>query len=332
MATAKKKTVSAKKKTAPVAKKKTVTKAATRAKKTSAGVKKKSAAPHAKKLSPMELAAVVSDADRARWIATADTLTGDEVGLVTPMSVLLGEAVDAVRFLRSRWEPEAGEKGLPGLVSAVRRDLTPQPFAAVPTLHAGTADELLALHTLTQQAQTQTLLSVQLPGGGVHPRVEGGTTLANLRSALESFLDDGVETDDDARLAALHSAHDTEPGTDDALAAALIDYAALASSLRPALDHYGDFSPDWITRANALANELRVTAPAAPPQRKNSTLLATRNGLATLLLRRIRLVRAKARFVFREHPAVLREVTSAYERRRSADRRRAKKAAAPVKG
>ena len=43
---------------------------------------------------------------------------------------------------------------------------------------------------------------------------------------------------------------------------------------------------------------------------------------------RIRLVRAKARFVFRDHLAIAREATSVYERRRRAERRRTKKASA----
>ena len=47
-----------------------------------------------------------------------------------------------------------------------------------------------------------------------------------------------------------------------------------------------------------------------------------RNRLAALLVRRMNRVRAAARFVFRNHSDIVREVTSTYERRRRAARRR----------
>lgn len=275
-----------------------------------------------------DLSLKVSEAEREGWRATGATLADDELGLGVPLAVLLGEAIDVARFVRARWEavldPKTRAVVVPGLSSAVRKSLAVAPFAARPVLHAGTAHELVVLHALVQEEQTRALLSASSSGGAAHPRIEGASLVSDLRDAAESFLDDGVETDEDARLRAVNDAHADEPGSDDELASALMDYAALAESLRPEIDGYADFSPAWIDRARELAAALRASpASPAPPSGRG---LAERDGLAALLLRRIRLVRAKARFVFREHPAIVREVTSAYERRRRAAHKRAAKA------
>ncbi|WP_437722481.1 hypothetical protein [Sorangium sp. So ce861] len=59
--------------------------------------------------------------------------------------------------------------------------------------------------------------------------------------------------------------------------------------------------------------------------------LLLRNKVIGLLNARISTVRAAARFVFRDRPDIVRESTSAYERRRRAEaKRRAKKADAPL--
>ena len=52
--------------------------------------------------------------------------------------------------------------------------------------------------------------------------------------------------------------------------------------------------------------------------------IALRNRLMTLLFDRMIRVRSAARFVFRGRPEIIREATSAYERRRRAAGRRAK--------
>ncbi|MBN1611068.1 MAG: hypothetical protein JW940_30835 [Polyangiaceae bacterium] len=56
--------------------------------------------------------------------------------------------------------------------------------------------------------------------------------------------------------------------------------------------------------------------------------LELRRRLASMLMERMNTVRSAAQFVFRHHPSIVREVTSAYERRRRAAQRR-KDAAVP---
>lgn len=280
-----------------------------------------------------DLKVTVTAAERAGWTAAAGSLRDDEVALSTPIAVLTGESVDVAKFARARWTPVIDEKTkvvtVPGLSSAVRKDQPVVQFAVVPTLHDGTAQEILTLRALTQEAHTKALLSATSSGDGAHPRIEAEEVESDLRGVAESFLDDGVETDEDARLRAVNDAHANDPDTDDALAGALDDYATLVESLRPGIDGYADFSPAWIARARELSAALRI-APAGgtPVKRLDGPLLDARNRLGTLLTRRIRLVRAKARFVFRDHLAIAREATSVYERRRRAERRRTKKAAA----
>ncbi len=314
-----KKTTSAAKKTTKTAKKPTVRKTA-----------KAPRAPETKSatLSATDLHVTVSATERKGWNAAAASLAPDEVNLTMPLAVLLGESIDVAKFARSRWEPARDKEKItaPGLSSAVRRDLKIEPFAVVPALHEGTAQEMLVLHALTQEAQTRWLLSSKTASADRHPRQAGAELLSDVRGAVESYLDDGVETHEDAQLRAVNEAHANDPETDDALATALVDYAALAESLLPGLDGYADFSPAWVSRARHLAAELRVApATGAPSASGDRTELDARDRLATLLARRVRLVRAKARFVFRAHPTLVREVTSTYERRRRAASRRAKK-------
>lgn len=281
-------------------------------------------------LSADELRVEVSEAERAGWATTAAGLSEDEIAYPSPLSVLLGESVDAAKFARVRWAPVVNEKtevvAVPGLGSAAARAAA-TPFSAVPRLHEGTAQEIVVLYALTQEAQTRALLSATSTGGVVHPRFEAEKLAGDLLAAADSYLDDGVENDDDARLRAVRDAHANDASTDAALAGALHDYAALAETLLPGIDGYGDFTAAWITRARELVAALRVAPRGGPgTTRTDAGLLDARNRLATLLARRLRLVRAKARFVFRDHPTVLREATSSYERRRRSATRAKKRA------
>jgi YD repeat-containing protein len=93
-----------------------------------------------------------------------------------------------------------------------------------------------------------------------------------------------------------------------------------------------------------LSNLTSVTPPGKPAhgmtcatttRRCRATGSCARDALVTLLLERMRTVRTLVRFVFREHPALVRKATSDYERKRKRKnaRRRAtakKRSATPV--
>jgi hypothetical protein len=109
------------------------------------------------------------------------------------------------------------------------------------------------------------------------------------------------------------------------LAGALDDYAHLAERYRDALDGLGGFSAAQIDESREVAAELRGRpAQVMVLSAEARQALDRRNKLAAVLLDRMSLVRAAARFVFRSAPEIVREATSTYERRKRAASRRAK--------
>jgi hypothetical protein len=163
---------------------------------------------------------------------------------------------------------------------------------------------------------------------GAAPRERGRFLLDEITAALEWHFDDGVQDENDDKLAALGKAHADDPETMDALASALDDYAALAEPHRAALDGLGGFDAAHIDEARKVAAALRdapQTAIALSPAARDAIKL--RNQMVSLLWERMSAVRAAAKFVYRGEPKILRESSSAYERRKRAASRRAKAAA-----
>ncbi|WP_437939441.1 hypothetical protein [Sorangium sp. So ce341] len=80
--------------------------------------------------------------------------------------------------------------------------------------------------------------------------------------------------------------------------------------------------------ANTVPLHVLLGAEAISRQAQEALLL--RNKLAALLVERMGLVRSAARFVFRSQPEIVREVTSAYERRKRAAARRSKAQPGPA--
>lgn len=148
--------------------------------------------------------------------------------------------------------------------------------------------------------------------------------VTELDASLAWCFDDGVEDDKDAQLAAVRTAHAGTPDSIDALAAELSDYAGLAAKYKAELAGVADFDADFIAEAQEVAKSLRAR-PGARDKASVETEAARvqRNRLLAVLLRRVNLVRAAARFIYRYEPTVIRKVTSAYERRRRTANRRA---------
>ena len=99
--------------------------------------------------------------------------------------------------------------------------------------------------------------------------------------------------------------------------------AAVAEELAEQLQIFSDAA------VQELSAKLAAAPAAAPPRQaevKNAVLV--RNGLLSLLMGKIALVRKGAARVFRGFPETYREVTSTYERRKRAATRRAKSAKA----
>jgi hypothetical protein len=245
------------------------------------------------------------------WEAAAWALPEAVEKLPMPFHVLAGEALDVTRFCQRNWEPavdRTGQVTAPGLKSAVGNG----------TFSDNIARELLELHDVLQAAQTSYLLLASGPAGVPMERAQ--FLLGELRGVLEWFFDDEQDDAADAQLDRLLEEHDGA-FSQDAVAAALFDFAELAERHRASITGLGGFDAGLIEEATAVARELRERSagPSAieplPAQRQ---ALELRNRLGSLLYERMQRVRAAARFVFRRHAALVREVTSQYARRQRA--------------
>lgn len=253
----------------------------------------------------------------ARWIDAANALPNDDFNAGVPLHVFLGEAVDVAKFHAQYWEPE-GKR--PGLKSAVRAN---KKNPGVVRLTKDTGAEILSLQAAASEASTAYRLATGASGDDPLPRAR--FVADELRAVLEWLFDDGVEDDNDEKLASLVAAHASDPNTADALASELDDYAALARLHRDEIDGLGGFDAKLVDEARSLAAALR-DKPATPSAMSDAQrkALALRNRVLALLAQRVALVRGAARFVFRADAALIRQATSAYERRRRNVSRKAK--------
>ncbi|MFO0588368.1 MAG: hypothetical protein U0441_12540 [Polyangiaceae bacterium] len=249
--------------------------------------------------------------DFDRWLAAAQKAATPENPLRIPFDVLIKEAGSAAAFLENRWEPTGK---LPGLRRVQKR---------VPLKMA---EEIRSLAVATGSAQTAYLLIVDPKAAEDGDRARFLVDV--LESHLEFLLDDDVEEDADSQLAALQKYHADDGERSSALAQALRDYATLAKSLKDRLvENDEEFDPGWITEALALADKLAKNQPngnATAASAAATTAGELRNGFLTLLISRVGTIRSAAKHVFRGFPDIVRESTSAYERRRRAAARRAK--------
>lgn len=254
-----------------------------------------------------------------KWSPRAWELAQPLEKLPVPFHVLAGEALDVARFAQRYWEPATDHSGAvvrPGLRSAATGAFTNE-----------LAEELLELHDALQAAQTDYQLSVDMPEAAPVERAQ--FLLGELHAVLAFLFDDGEEDLADAQLQQLASVHDNAL-SHDALAAALFDYAGLAELHRAAIDGLGGFDAGNIDEARRIASSLRERS-AGPavlaPIQEQRQRLELRNRIATLLYERMQRIRATARFVFRHHPDLVRQVTSAYGRQqRAAYRKRRREA------
>ncbi len=241
--------------------------------------------------------------------AEAVALTDTSFQLPIPLAYFLGEATDLVAFV-GRFFKADKKAGVPGLSSA-------------PAITLDLVAEIQALVAEVQRGQSQYLLTVD-PKLDVSKLDRARFVLDELRDALEFYFDDGVQNDDDTRLANLVAAHQDDAFDPDTASLALENFADLADRHRKALDGVGDFDAKLIDEARALAKELRGMLPMSPAAQAAKRLaIEHRNRLLQLLDARVRRVRRAARYVFRHHPAIAQQVSSAYEEKRREAARRA---------
>ncbi len=235
--------------------------------------------------------------------------TTDRLALSVPLHVLLGESIDLAAYARRVWEPTDDH---PGLSSAARR------------FDENVADDLSALVAAVLAEHTAFRLAAEPPVS--KEVIERGEALIDELTAVLDFLfDDGIEDERDAQLAAISDLYGTRSRSDDALAAALFDFAALAQENRDALEGLGGFDVANINEATTLAEQIRARSAESPTERAEAATAhrIRRDQITAVQDRKVKLIRAAARFAFRKHPALAREAGSAYGRRTRASRRRA---------
>ena len=258
----------------------------------------------------MQLGEIMKNDVFEKWAALAWALPEEPSRVPVPLHVLLSEAVQVAHFFNAYYDSQldpAGRVMRPGLEHAVHGG----------QFHKELANEILELQEATQVAQTRYSLMLLTDGP---PFARAEFVLGELVAGLTFLLHDGVTDDHDERLVRLAQAHPS-PTSQDALAAALNDYAALGDLHREALSKMGAFEIGWLDEARTLAVELREASArkiAGHARQERQRALTLRNRLSAMLYERMQRVRSAARYVFRHDPGVVRQVTSRYQRERVA--------------
>ncbi len=255
----------------------------------------------------------------AKWKDDVAALPTKRIRLGRPIDVFLGESIDVAKFHARYW---ATVRNAAGTIVRPGLELAGGGRGTKALLSPETGAEIRSLQAAARAADTEYQFALTRPNRA--PTEDAREVLSRVVAALRWLLDDGIEDEADIKLANLDIRHDN-PTNNDALASALEAYADLAHQLRGDLDAFPTFDVTSIDRARALAVELRESSGPGPLSDDARRAIELRDGLFTLLRQRVRIVRRAADFVFQEHPEIVRELASAYDRRRRAKNRAATK-------
>lgn len=241
-------------------------------------------------------------------MVTNDSST--ELKLAVPLHVFLGEGIDCARFATKYWANQVDGQGKlvrPGLESV--------------KLAPDFAGSLRAQVEAAQKADHDYRMTVDKAGND-ELRSRAQFVISEVSAVLEYHFDDDTEDENDERLERLSDVHASIGDSFDALAMRVEDYCQLAEPLASTLHGLGGFDSALIEEGADLAKQLRDIPPiplALTPAAKEAR--AVRNAHLIALQDSVRELRAAARFVFRNHPDIIREATSAWQRRRRAEKR-----------
>lgn len=241
-------------------------------------------------------------------------LTPEQMSLRVPLHVLGGEAVDVARFGQRYWAAERESESL--------RVIRPGLELAGAGLDQEIVADILTLQSAIQESQTEYLLALA-PTRAAVATDRARFVLGEITAALEWLFDDGIEDERDTQLRHVVDAHRDDSTSQDSLAGELDDFLLLATRYREQLARIGAFEISYLDEGRTLAQMLRERTATPVTSGQLESLLERRDRLAGLLQFKINRLRAAARFVFRNHPAIAREVASSYEPNRRAEARRA---------
>jgi hypothetical protein len=145
---------------------------------------------------------------------------------------------------------------------------------------------------------------------------EGEELLSELRAVLSFLLESGDNPTGAEQLQRLRDEYD-DVQSHDGMAIALQGYAGLAADYKEQIDRIGGLTPGLIDRATQLSFDLRQRS----GERMNGNfaqeqkdMMRLRNRMVSALYKRMNTARRTIRFVFREHPDIVRKASSDYLR------------------
>ena len=244
------------------------------------------------------------------WLLDAKAGSMDKSPLNLPYDEALREAVRAALFLKKRWHPK---KQLPGLSGVVG-------------LAPSTANELLSLLRAVQESRLRLLIDEEefvTEPLLLDPKERARFVIKEIDAAL-SFLGPALSETEAARLLKLQEHPERAALAEASLQLFLGGYGGLAKELRGKLATLAsDFDEALIDEAfmliTALDEDLSAQTLATNTQQQSRQNFYR---LLTLMQERVGQIRKAAAYVYRHHPTILRQVTSAYDRQR---RQRARK-------
>jgi hypothetical protein len=215
-----------------------------------------------------------------------------------PVDVALREALVVADFVEQRWEATVDDAGraVPGMSSAGH--LFARAVAAeIRELHALAAAEQRA----AGRARRESMATL---------KARGEALVRELDAAAVTLRDLGGVTALAAPLARVKARRAQAGRSAEAIGEVLDAYLEVLAPYAGALAGVAAFRAGVIDEADATAEAL-YERPVAKAARRTEAL---GDAYLALLAERVKRARATARWVYREHPAVVREVTSAWER------------------
>lgn len=234
-----------------------------------------------------------------------------------PMHVFLSESDTVARFLVLRWKPStdpASGAPVPGIVSAGEKKLPERTAKKISVLLSMIGEETATIVRLSQSTQLPQMLK------------RAAFIEDETERALEFLFDDGVEDERDEQLDALQALPAEDSGSAAAVAERLSQTCRLGNRYRGELNGLGGYDVSLLDEGMELSDRLRAL-PKLNLGGNTQTHHKRRQKLLRLLDVEVRRARAAARFVYRRHPAIVREVTSAWERAKRTEVRRRQLAA-----
>ncbi len=229
---------------------------------------------------------------------------GDDVPVGMPIGTFCKEAVGVAAFAERYWQP----------VEGIDACLAPHEAR----LGGDPGPQLVFLTDQFRQADAM-LVQRSLPSGDPLPPL-AQKQLTEIRSACEVVVDDGVQDKKDVMVVALRKQHASAPKTVGELTNALASYVTAARSLSAELDELAGFDMRVLDAAQNTVDHLLGRGNGASNEATRPTRIR-RNRLLAMIRARVATIRKVGKFTFRNHPDLLREMASAYNR----DRRRAAK-------